>query len=95
MHINKLALHISFYTDQMRHSQQLFKLHCHWIMHHGHEDGVEDEADAYPEVKERVRDESVELLSEPPPASTTAPLQEEVCTDESTWSARPLVLSKR
>lgn len=63
-------------------------------MIHGHEDGVEYEADDDPKVKERVHDEGVELLFEPLPTATTVPLQEEVGEDQPTWRTRPLVLLK-
>ena len=77
----------------MSDGQHRLKLLCHWIMLHGHEEGVDDEADLDPEVEERVHHEGVEPLFEPPPTATTVPLQEEVGTDEPTWRTRPRVLN--
>lgn len=61
-------------------------------MFRSHEDSVEDEADDNPEVEERVCDEGVEPLFEPPPITTTVPLQEEVGEDKPAQRTRPLVL---
>lgn len=71
-----------------------FKPHGHWEMLHGNVKRVEDEADDDSKVEERVRDEGVEPLFEPPPAATTVPLQEEAGEDGPTWRTRPLVLLK-
>lgn len=80
-----------FNTDQISEIYVHFKLRRHWIMHHGHEVDVDDEADDDHEVKERVRDNGVEPLFEPPPTAATVPLQEEVGQDEATWRTQPLV----
>lgn len=61
-------------------------------MFHGHEDGVEDDADDDPEVKERVHDKGLEALFEPPPTATTVPLEEEVGEGEPTRRTRAVLL---
>lgn len=50
-------------------------------MLHGNEDGVKNEADDDPEVKERVCDQGVEPLFEPPPAAAAVPPQ----AGQTTW----------
>lgn len=80
-----------FNTDQIRNTQMHFKITGHWIMLHGHEDDVDDEADDDRKVKERVHDDCVESLFEPPPTATTVPLEEEVSQDGATWKARLLL----
>lgn len=40
-----------FNTDQIRNTQVDFKICGHWIMLHGHEDDVDDDADDDREVK--------------------------------------------
>ena len=47
-------------------------------MLHGHEDGVEDDADSDPQVEEWAHNKGAKLLFEPPPAATTVLLQNSV-----------------
>lgn len=63
-------------------------------MLHGHGDGVEDEADGDPKVKERVHGEGVEPLFEPLPTATTVPLQEDVGEGIPTRRTWPLFILK-
>ena len=63
-------------------------------MFHGHEDGVEDDADSDAQVHERVHDDGVEPQFEPPPTATTIPLQEDVGEGIPTWRTWTLVISE-
>lgn len=63
-------------------------------MLHGHEDGVEDNADGDAEVDKWVHDDGVEPLFEPSPTATTVPLQEDVGKGVPTWRTRPLFILK-
>lgn len=47
-------------------------------MLHGNEEDVHDDTDDNPEVKEGVRDDGMEPLFQPLPATATVPLQEEL-----------------
>lgn len=72
----------------------MLKVLCHWIMLHGHEDGVENNADGDAEVDERVHDDGVETLFEPSPTATTVPLEKYVGKGIPTWRTWPLVVLK-
>lgn len=61
-------------------------------MLHGHEDGVEDDADGDGEVDERVHYDGVKPLFQPPPTATTVPLQEDIGEGVPAWRTRPLVV---
>lgn len=61
-------------------------------MHHGHEDGIDNEADDDAEIEEGVRDHGVEPLFEPAAAATAVPLQEEVGQEVAAQRTRALPL---
>lgn len=79
-------------TDQVSNAQHLLELRCHWIVLHGHEQSVEDDADSDGEVEERVHDKGVEQLLEPTVAAI--PLQEDVSKGVPAWRTGSLVLFK-
>ena len=83
-----------FFTHQVPDAQQLLKLLRHWIMLHGHEDGVEHDAQCDTEVNKRVHDDGVEPLLQPPPAAAAVPLQEDVSEGIPPHGTRPLVILK-
>lgn len=64
---NLLVTYVSHYcsiiiTHQISNAQQLLKVFCHWIMLHGHEDSVENNADSDSEVNKWVHDDGVQQL---------------------------------
>lgn len=84
----------SLITDQVANAQQLFKLLSHWVMLHGHEDGVEDDADGDGKIDKWIHDDGVQQFFQPPPTTTAVPLQEDVSKRIPAWRTRPLVLLK-
>lgn len=80
------------FSDQVSNAQHVTEGIRHRVMLHGHEDGVEDNADGDSQVDKWIHDDDIQPLFDPPPAATAVPLQEEVGKTVPTWRTRPLVL---
>lgn len=80
------------FAHQVSDTQKLLELLRHWIVLHGHEDGVEDNADGDAEVQKGVHDDGVETLFDRTPTGTTVPLEEDVGEDIPTRRTWPLVI---
>lgn len=44
------------FSYQIAHIQYIVELFGHWVVFHGHEDSIEDNADGNPQINKRVHD---------------------------------------
>lgn len=65
-------------TYQIPHRQHIVKLRGHGVVLHGHEEGVEHNADSDSQVNKRVHHNKVYPLFKDHPGGTAVPLQEKV-----------------
>ena len=72
------CLYFFILSYQIPHWQHVIKLRSHWIVLHGHEDSVENDADGDTQVHKRVHHHKVHPLLKEHPGRTAIPLQKDV-----------------